>query len=600
MKFNLRAFFQKKENVYLVLALGLGLIMALFNPPFSGVPDEGAHFLRAWGIAQGSISCGKGGHIDAAASGLAEELKPINVPETNDGKVSLGAIKRALFESDSREQTLFNGSICGSDPLGYVPQVIGITISRVSHIPVLWGFYLARVLNLLAAIGITYLALRLLPFGKIVLLLIALLPMTVQQYASLSYDALHISVVFLFTAYALKLSCESGFLSRRDAVMLGLTAIVAANVKYGFVPVLLLLFLLPYGKFASRKRYWIYVLSVIFGGFLVFFLTQYGAVSSDGGREGAYPLEQVGIVLRHPVGFLLIVLNTLYSGADFFLETVLYKPGWLKDSLSPVFYVSVLFGLIFLIRSEREAVRISKRQRIVLGGVFLAGLLFIFFSLYVTWSKVGGDKVQGVQGRYLLSILPLLVLAFYKSGFRFGFRRIWEWMNVSVIVFALVMFSVVFMSIWSIYYDRTATGAKYVYETYMSKERKDASPSVPVVERFQQSFISGKDNLFGVKIYVRKDVYSGQATFYLKDASCTETLREKSIDWNAKEFGSMEVKFGSVPDSKGKMYCLEGVLHMDPAFSLRMSDGVYSEGGADIDGSDIGEKDLIFDLIYGN
>lgn len=55
MKNKLKKFFAKKENLYLVIALLFGLGMTFFNPPFEGVPDEGAHFFRAWGVSQGDV-----------------------------------------------------------------------------------------------------------------------------------------------------------------------------------------------------------------------------------------------------------------------------------------------------------------------------------------------------------------------------------------------------------------------------------------------------------------------------------------------------------------------------------------------------------------
>lgn len=592
----IREFFNKIENIYLVVALIAGGIFVFFNPPFEGVPDEGAHFYRAWGVSQGDIICSK--QLNGAALNLPEELKPYKVNGSNDEKVSLGKIKKALFEKDSKEMVAGGSAVCGSNPLGYLPQAVGISISKIFNLPVLWGFYFARLVSMLVAVFITYLALRLIPFGKIVLMLIALLPMTMQQFASLSYDALHISMIFLFTAYVLKLSVGEDKLSGKEIILLALSAIAAANIKFGFLPVLLLLFAVPWRRFGSKRNFWLYVCGTILLSFLIVFIAQKSAVASEGAREGVYPIEQIGMILKNPFSFLYAVINTLYSGAEFFFESFLYKPGWLKDQLSPLFYVGLFFGLIFLMRSEEEKVPLSKSQRWILGLTSVASLLFVFFSMYVLWSKVGGDKVQGVQGRYFLSTFPLLLLAFYKSGFRFGFDWIKKHLNVSIIIFFTFIFASVFVSIWNIYYDNTRTDGKYEYVKYISKEEVATTKTITTRKDLRQTFVADKNDLQGIKVYVEKGMYSGKSNFFLKDENCEKILRKKDLAWDKDEFGSIQINFGLSADSKDNKYCVEASFS-DIAIPFKISEGVYGKGEASIDGQSI-SGDLVFDLVYKN
>ena len=592
----IREFFKKIENAYLVVALIAGGIFVFFNPPFEGVPDEGAHFYRAWGVSQGDVICSK--KLNGAALNLPEELKPYKVNGSNDEKISLGKIKKALFEKDSKQMVAGGSAVCGSNPLGYLPQAIGISVSKIFNLPVLWGFYFARFFSMFAAVFITYLALRLIPFGKIVILLIALLPMTMQQYASLSYDALHISMIFLFTAYVLKLSVGEGKLSKREMILLALSAIAAANIKFGFLPVLLLLFIMPWKRFGSKKNFWLYVIGTIFISFLIVFVAQKSAVGSEGAREGVYPIEQIWLIIKNPFVFLYAVINTLYSGAEFFFETFLYKPGWLKNQLSPLFYIFLFLGLIILMRSSDEKVMLSKKQRWILGLTSIASLLFVFFSMYVLWSKVGGDKVQGVQGRYFLSTFPLLLLAFYKSGFRFGFDRIKKHLNVSIIIFFTLIFASVVVSIWNIYYDNTQTDSKYEYVKYISKEDVASLKTDQSHSELRQTFVADKNNLQGIKLYIEKGIYSGKANFFLKDENCEKTLRKKDLSWDKDEFGSIQINFGLTAESEGERYCMEASFS-DIAIPFKVSEGVYGKGEASIDGQPI-SGDLVFDLVYKN
>ena len=175
----------KKENLYLIIALTIGIFMVFFNPPFAGVPDEGAHFFKAWSVANGYLRCTGHDAIPKSAANLPDEIKPINIEGVGD-RISLGKIKKALFEKDSKSTQVIGGSVCTVVPFGYISQAVGLNIGRLLHLSPLMNFYLARLLNLLVAILIIYWAIRIIPFGKTILLLMALLPMTVQQLSSLN------------------------------------------------------------------------------------------------------------------------------------------------------------------------------------------------------------------------------------------------------------------------------------------------------------------------------------------------------------------------------------------------------------------------------
>lgn len=600
MKLKLKTFLQKKENVYLMLALVFGLFMVFFNPPFEGVPDEGAHYLRAVSISHGNLSCREDGEIRRAESGLIQELKPVKINGSNDKKISLGKIKNALLEKDSKEMVQFGGAVCGSNQLGYAPQIIGMKLADIVNLPVLWGFYFGRLFNMLAAVTITFFAIKFLPFGKIIFVLIALLPMTVQQFASISYDALHISMIFLFTAYVLNLSVKEGKISKKEMGMLALVAILAANIKWGFFPVMLLLLILPWKKFTTKKKYWIFIFSTILVSLGLFLAAQMGSISSDGARDGVYPSEQLMFVVKNPVGFLYTVFNTLYDDANFFFETFLYKPGWLNVSMSPMFYVFVVIGMIFLVRNEEEEVELENWKRVVIGVTFISSLLFVFLSLYVFWSKVGGAKVQGVQGRYFLGFAPLLVLAFYKSGFNFKLKWIRENINKLVLIFISIVFVVTAVSLWNMHYDKSENKGKYVYKQYVNKEGKDTAKTELVNKNIKQIILVTDEDFFGVKFFIKKGVYTGKGTFYLKDAECQNILRKKEMSWEKEEFGSVEVKFGTVSDLKNKKVCFEGDILFDQELPIKISENSYGEGTMKVDDRELDNKDLIFDQVLKN
>lgn len=447
----------KKENLYIIIGGIMGLLMIFFLPPFQA-PDEADHFYKAWLIASGYPMCTNHDQIPKSAFELPKKVGLIKIDGVKDKRVSYARIKSQLFAKFDDEKIATDGIICAAMPLGYAPQVLGLTTGKILHLSPLLGFYLARVFNLFLALFIVYWAIRILPFGKIIFFLIGLLPMTIQQFASLSYDALHISLIFLFIAYVLKLASERNKeITKKEIIPLLIISLFGFNVKMGYFGLAFLVFLLPKSKFENSKKYWLFSIGFLLANVATFLVLKTFFVDSATTvlREEINFGDQLKSVIGHPFGFLLIVIETVYNKFSFFLESFLGKPGWLKDSLSPFLYLFMLFGLIVLIKNEDEEVSMTKNQRWIMGGVFLLNILAVFLSMYLVWTKVGDDKVVGVQGRYFLSIFPLLVLAFYKSGFNFRFEAVRKNKNLFLALFLILVSIFTFLAYWNIYFSRT-------------------------------------------------------------------------------------------------------------------------------------------------
>lgn len=459
----LGTFFSRKENVYLVLALGFGTIMALLNPPFDGVPDEHAHYWKSWAIAMGNIRCRPGDKIPQSAYDLPVLDFPVRVVVPGVGRrIVFHETLDKLFAPDAEGLVGGVKALCNTNPVGYLPQVSGLLAGRLLHLNALGSFFLARIFNLAVSVFLIYLAIRIVPFGKIVFLLIGLLPMTLQQFASITYDPLHIAFCFLFTAYVLRLSNERDVpLRPREMALLFAVGLLAFNVKYGYIGLGLLVFMLPPGKFKSKRHYWSFCLGYL-AAHVALFSMVYRFFQKDffppgaggGGLPGVDMSGQFSHVVNSPVQFIFVFVNTLYGNMNFYLESFLFKPGWLTHSLEPMWYFFVLAGMVLLVRNEREAVPLTTPQRNILLLVFSINLLVVFFSLYLGWTKVGQGIIQGVQGRYLLGFFPLLLLYFYKNenALRYEFFR--KHLQALLICFYLAVFGGAFLSVYRIYYDK--------------------------------------------------------------------------------------------------------------------------------------------------
>ena len=70
-------------------------------------------------------------------------------------------------------------------------------------------------------------------------------------------------------------------------------------------------------------------------------------------------------------------------------------------------FILLTAGLV----GEKDQPALPGKTRITLVGVSLLVILATFAGMLISWTPVGCETILGVQGRYFLPVLPLLLLA---------------------------------------------------------------------------------------------------------------------------------------------------------------------------------------------
>jgi uncharacterized membrane protein len=89
--------------------------------------------------------------------------------------------------------------------------------------------------------------------------------------------------------------------------------------------------------------------------------------------------------------------------------------GWLDTPLP--FPLVILWGCLLLaaaVSASDPALALAAWQRWWAAAVLAASLLAISLALYLVWTPLGADFVQGMQGRYLLPLAPVAALLLYR------------------------------------------------------------------------------------------------------------------------------------------------------------------------------------------
>jgi hypothetical protein len=284
---------------------------------------------------------------------------------------------------------------------------------RGADLPALPVFYLSRLANLLSYLFLTWLAIRLMPFGKWILLVLAASPMALFQAATLSPDAISNGIGFLFIAGCLRLA-QIQEIQWKDAASLVLLISLLFLAKLNIASLILLPFLLiPPSQFVEKRLY-VFLLAVT----LVLFLLEVGGWNLIASTNfdallltEANPQAQLFYILTHPFAFLQIV------GKDLVTNGLSYAQGWINGYgyyyWTPPFIVSVLYllALAAVIVLDSTSEQMSRKFRVILLLVFAASYLATIVSLYLSFTPVGLDQVFGVQGRYFVPlVLPLALV----------------------------------------------------------------------------------------------------------------------------------------------------------------------------------------------
>lgn len=437
----------RKENgpwLFPAVVVILGLFYMLVLTPFSA-PDESAHFASAYRLS--SQLMGKKAVADQAFLSQANEMERerisrganVLVREQDDrpgfytgvGRSTYKLVLTELFSMDkSQGETVRYEIPVNTTPVVYLPQAAGITLARLLNFGYVPLVYLGRLFNLLAFAAMAALAVHIMPFKKELLKTVACLPMTLHLAASFSYDGAFIGLAMLFVAWCFYLAYEKEQVTVRDTVVLGLLLVLFEPGKIVYLPLAGLCLLIPQEKFGSKRRYFISaafvafftVAAVVLVNRVVLSVWSTQTESYVGWSEAAgYTLQDV---LERPFEIFLVYYETMITQFDYYLSTML---GGYLGNLDPELYVPgiclwILWYALFVsaIRREGEEAPIKGGQKLFILLLVFLSVCLVLASMLLGWTPRNLTYITGVQGRYFIPLLPLVLLSLFDKRLMIG------------------------------------------------------------------------------------------------------------------------------------------------------------------------------------
>lgn len=434
-KFKLEAYKQ-----FIVLATVLGLFYFMITPFGSGT-DEVSHFLRVFKISQKytNIRLEEDSMFPTAFRKLIDFKN--NAPEAirkyTDYKNEFEAFSMNTPEREDLISEYWNIKLYS--PIQYAPQAIGVTVGRVLSDNVLVIGMFGRITGYIFWVVCCAIAIKLMPNKKIFLMILCLLPVNIFSAVCISGDTVTNAVCTLFIALIYRKIYLKEKINKKEKILLSVLACMIALCKIVYLPLVTLVFLLKENNFDSKKDWKKFVIIILVASIIVglsWFVI--GSINLANSNEASK--EQLKFILKNPFQYCAILVRTIAQKGDDFIYQLCTGNELMCHAKTTVYHIiSYIISVVLLIslftNEEDKELEVDELRRIWVGLIILGTSLLIFTAIYIQWTslpEVGGigyKIVQGVQGRYFIPVVALLIFVVNKSKMETN-QKILLWMTV--------------------------------------------------------------------------------------------------------------------------------------------------------------------------
>lgn len=407
-------YFVNKKNIsyekkFLATAIPVGLLF-LFFIPLGNIPDERNHFARAYEISQFHLISEKNG--DLVGRYLPSIFDEIGSNNSYNDIISLINYDDIKYDFISFNNTALYSFVC------YIPQSFGIFVGNLFKLPLIISGYLGRLMNFATWLILLYLTIKTIPFGKKIIYLISMFPITLQEAVSLSPDELTFATSVLLFAVTLKFIYTESKIKTSDYCLISILCIILSLCKIIYLPLCLIIFLIPYQKFPSKKIKYIFIFSLAF--FVIIINLSWLSFASGLLDSTSYSFSvNKNFVLHNPIKYLFIIVRTIFYRG----EPVIFGAfgNYLESFNVTIPYIFVWGNMFIFAESCKEMknckkIAFTKNGYYLLVFIVLSICLLMFTSLYLQWNVEYSGIIEGIQGRYFLPILYIIPFLFMKKS----------------------------------------------------------------------------------------------------------------------------------------------------------------------------------------
>lgn len=424
---------------FAIIASIYGILMLFLIPSFQ-IPDERGHISMLFtdlGDSKMEVELDRVLLDNGASNVMRKDGQVVDIP------------KYISASENKLEDYSFQRGFPSVRLLRRPGQAMGVTIGQLLHLPAYWILQLGELGALIAYIALGIVTLKLMPYKKNVMMAIMLLPMAIQQAGSISYDSFTNATAFLMIAYIFHLKADAEKVSWNQIAKLLCLTFLLLVCKVVYVLLLGLVLIIPIEKLELRtkkftinsdflKKHKISISVFILAGIPVFIAGSILLLSVMG--YGNVLHDVIDIASGFPQ-FARVMYKATAVHSNLLINGTICTLGYFDVPVSEYFIWMIVFSLFifsFMRHKQQDAYtasgkldgKLSAVDIIVCYAIFAMTFVAIFMALS-TWGfriyAIDADKspffyalrllprIEGVQGRYFLPILPLLFIPLHTK-----------------------------------------------------------------------------------------------------------------------------------------------------------------------------------------
>jgi len=429
------------EKIFVIIALIFGFFYIFILPPFQSV-DEGYHFFRVYQISEGNIisknikqgSYSVGDYIPSSISEYYSDYEPFI--KNIDKKQSFANLKKDFSRKINRQDIKFTAFANTSlySPICYLSQLPAVIFTKIFTDNLAIVYYSGRLCNLLIYCLLVFWSIRIIPFFKLPLMLLALCPMSLSLAGAYTSDIAVFGLNFLWIAYILKFIIEdkSDF---KKIITLSILAFLITLSKL-YILLLSLCFLIPANKYRNLRNYIISIVfivsSILLSGFIWYFMAK--GLTLNMNHNVADSASQIEFIKSHPINYIWVLFKTFIVKTPRLLITMIGVLGWQDTKLDWSTYILYPIMIYFAIFSDNFKFELLKWQKYLILITIITGVILTYTSLYIMWSPVANPLILGLNGKYFIPLMMPLFLLFKKSQPKYDYKITLKYVILAVIL----------------------------------------------------------------------------------------------------------------------------------------------------------------------
>lgn len=424
-------------KVAFIVIMCFGIVCALIVP-ICDVSDESEHLTRAEITSRGILIPHWTGE-ELGVNSLFNHTEGLYSYARNDGAgfYTIGAMNffkdylgytifDTVHDTDKINNTplLVESSFEQNPFFGYLPQALGIFIAKLLDLNVIWMLWFARFFNLFFYAAVISLAIRKTPVLKLPLLVVATIPISIYQSASVSIDCMIIGLGILAVAYFIYMChAKEKSITVKEIAIFTVICILLGLCKLTYLAFIFLLLLVPFKNYQkdTKNILPILLISILATAGIGFLWSKYSTPTLLHSWRASRNMVNSTLQVKY------FMTNSTFR-IDFF-KTIFFRDA--KHLANGVFsffgarqvvdhytdhYLLVTFPLLAylatVLLSYPQKIKFEFKTRF--GATCLIIVIFVAtcFIQLLTWAFIGQFNL-GLSLRYFIPLFALIPIAFW-------------------------------------------------------------------------------------------------------------------------------------------------------------------------------------------